>query len=608
VALAVILLGVLPGTSLPGIAAPSNQRAHGAPVHTFTPIPTDTETPTVTPTATDTAVPTPTRLPTSTAIPTQTSTLPPSPTVTLTRTGTALPATPIPEPAFPQHHVVLIVIDAGRPQDLTQWKLPHIQALMKSGTVYDRAYVGQLLSSTPGVHVTFGTGTLPRENGFLGFGWAAPDSRKQEDFRTLLADGQVETVLRHLPEPSVAARLHQFFPGAIAVAASGHKDYATVGLGGGSADYELYGKYTKTNFVPTFLPGHTPPALTAAERKSLMLPPKLKPGQEDAWAFRYATIVARHVKPRLLMMNLPEMDTWGHWDGPDDQAVFHMLMLNIDRGIGQLEDTYRQLGILNNTDFIITADHAMMESKGAKDWNSVFTAASAIKVGIARADEEAGGIWLQDPTQAKAMADQMVKEHPAHMEAIFYRSAPGNDYHYILDSPASWLLNQHVVTALQHLVDTTAGQDGPDVWALYHENYTVVSRNVAGTWKGTHGGATWKVQHVPLVISGPGVRKGVTSHFAARAIDIAPTMERLLGLPSYRRDGIVLADALLSPTETETRAQKAIAPIIGADVTALRQQTFFDDSGKINWPTVRKRPPCGPKLPCTSSRSTATNS
>ena len=81
-----------------------------------------------------------------------------------------------------------------------------------------------------------------------------------------------------------------------------------------------------------------------------------------------------------------------------------------------------------------------------------------------------------------------------------------------------WLASPAVVTALTHLVDTTAGHNGPDVWALYRENFTVVYRNVRGQWKGTHGGPSWKAQHVPLILSGPGIKKAVVSHFAARAI------------------------------------------------------------------------------------------
>ena len=68
----------------------------------------------------------------------------------------------------PQHYVVLLVIDGGQLAPLKRLKLPHIDALMKNGMIYDQAYVLQMSSVTPSVHVTLGTGTTPSQNGFLG--------------------------------------------------------------------------------------------------------------------------------------------------------------------------------------------------------------------------------------------------------------------------------------------------------------------------------------------------------------------------------------------------------------------------------------------------------
>jgi arylsulfatase A-like enzyme len=503
---------------------------------------------------------------------------------------------PTREPTPPRHYVVLIVIDAGRPSDLTFSGLPHIHALMAHGVVYDRAWVGEMESTTPSVHVTFGTGTLPKDNGFLGFGWAVPQTRKTVDFRTLLADGQIDPVLKSLAVPSVAARLHQFMPKAVSVAGSGHKDYAVVGLGGGYADYELYGKFVTGGFVPAFM--HAPPPLTPAERQSLTIHHNLTFGEEDSFAFQYALDVVRHVRPRLLMLNLPEMDTWGHWYGPDDKPLFQRLMQNIDRGIGEIESTYQKLGLLSKTDFIITADHAMMESRPSRNWTPVESLAQTVGAHVVRGDGEGGSIWLDNPDLAKAVATRIVAMKPNHVEAVFYRSASGLSYSYVRASPLAWLDSDRVAAALQHLVDTTAGRNGPDVWVLYRENYTVVPRNVAGTWKGTHGGATWKVQHIPLVLSGPGIKSGVHSQFPARAVDIAPTMERLLGLPPIHRDGVILADALVVPTSAELAPQRAVAPQLVSDVEAIQAQSNTDDRGMKRWQEV---PP--PIVRCTRSGS-----
>jgi arylsulfatase A-like enzyme len=148
---------------------------------------------------------------------------------------------------------------------------------------------------------------------------------------------------------------------------------------------------------------------------------------------------------------------------------------------------------------------------------------------------------------------------------------------------------------------------------LYRENYTVVPRNVAGTWKGTHGGATWLVQHVPLIMSGPGIRSGVYSAFPARAIDIAPTMEQLLGLPPIKRDGVALADALASPPKAEVAAQNQIYPTLATEVHALQVQSAADSHHSPEWPTPPKAKNLCPVVSstgfrrCQTSAATATN-
>lgn len=600
-----IILSLQPYSQNAGLAANATGTPSGTPTGAVV---TATVGATTTSASTPTTVPTPVWiLPTATSTATPTVTATATPTATATSTTTPVP-TPVKEPAPPRHYVVLIVIDAARPMYFNHVSLPHIDALMKTGVVYDRAFVGEMESSTPGVHVTLGTGTLPRENGFLGFGWAASNTRRWVDFRTLLADRQIDPVLRRLPIPSIAARLHQFMPHAISVAASGHKDYAAVGLGGGAADYVIYGKFGHNQFSPAFL--HSPPPLTPSERAQLTIKAPIPVGGEDSWAFRYATTVARHVRPRLLMINLPETDTWGHWDGPTSGKVFAYLLRNIDNGVGLIENTYRQLGILDQTDFIITADHAMMESRSAYNWKNVQNVIRASGAQVVRADGAGGGIWLQDPNQAKMAAQKIVAMRPQHVEAIFYRSGPGTSYQYELASPESWLIKPAVATALRNLVDTTAGIHGPDLWVLYRENYTVDGNNTSGKWKGTHGGATWKVQHIPLVIAGPGIAQGVHSQFPARSIDIAPTIERLLGLPFIKRDGVILADAFSHPLPGERGPQRAIFASVSAEAAAIQAQSKADVSigaWPNSWPITVCRTGATSNPACGNSAKTATN-
>lgn len=487
-------------------------------------------------------------------------------------------------------YAVLIVIDGARPSYLSLTSLPHFAALMEQGVVYEQAWVGAVESTTPAVHATLGTGTLPRQNGFLGFGWVQPTTRGKVDFRTLLAEGKIDPVLRALPLPSVATRLQQTQRGATAVAASGHKDYAVVGLGGGAAKYELYGRFAENEFTPAYM--HSAPPLTPSERRSLTIKSPIPIGGEDAWAFQYALDVVRHVKPRLLMLNLPEVDTWGHWYGPSDSLLFERLLLNLDRGLAAIQALYRELGILDQTNFIITADHAMLESRPVHGWtDTVKSAVLAARTEVARADGTTGAIWLVDAGKAKAVAQQLVASRPSHVHAVYYRSGLGSGYNYVPASPPGWLATEDVGVVLQNLLDTTAGKHGPDVWVIFEEYFTASPRNVTGEWKGTHGGATWEAQHIPLILSGPDVRKGVRSQFPARSIDVAPTLESLLGLPPLGRPGVVLADAQVSPSSDALSLQAQIEPQLRRDVHALQTQSLVDKLRLIQQPRRTPIPP-----------------
>ena len=112
---------------------------------------------------------------------------------------------------------------------------------------------------------------------------------------------------------------------------------------------------------------------------------------------------------------------------------------------------------------------------------------------------------------------------------------------------------------------------------------------------GNHGGMSWGVQAVPLVLSGPGVRAGVHSQAPARLVDVAPTVMRLLGLTLASQDGLILADALQSPTSAEVHNQVKIGKQLRAYQDALMQaadaQVREDRKSKI---ALRPRVPATP--------------
>lgn len=174
-------------------------------------------------------------------------------------------------------------------------------------------------------------------------------------------------------------------------------------------------------------------------------------------------------------------------------------------------------------------------------------------------------IWLKDPAHNERMAKLIWDKHYDNVSAIYYRD--GVKYHSagIEDSfPA-------LVKAYDYLL-STEGAHGQDIAILLREN----ARNSGlPRMLGRHGGADWGSQQVTLMFSGPGVKPG-KSNAPARLVDIAPTIERLMGITPNARDGIVLADAFQNPHRADIGPHKAAARQFAPMVAALQQRASND--------------------------------
>lgn len=136
--------------------------------------------------------------------------------------------------------------------------------------------------------------------------------------------------------------------------------------------------------------------------------------------------------------------------------------------------------------------------------------------------------WLIDRSRAKK------KQGAAHVLAM-----PGVIAAYWRDGDRFRLLGTHRMTRSerswwkahgQEIVDTLAGDDGPDVVGLEHD------RTSYGVY-GDHGGAQESVQRVPMVFWSAG-SKGHATREAFRTTDVMPTILRAMDIrPTSRMDG-----------------------------------------------------------------------
>jgi Type I phosphodiesterase / nucleotide pyrophosphatase len=473
-------------------------------------------------------------------------------------------------------YLVLIVLDAFRPDYINLAAMPALHTLMNAGTSYDRAWVGQLESETPVGHATIGSGTLPKHDGIIGFEWRDPATQRErlDGWSPAAWTGAVERDLHRARAHSISNVVKAADRTAKVVALSSEKVYAADAMGGWAADYVLCHRPSGTHsqtLVPHGVPGHLPPADFLKRRDLTFTLPTKHFSDWDQLSGRLAQAAVKSFHPRVLMVNLPGADVYGHsFGGPASPRVMSQVAAGADKAIQRIVQTYKAAGIFDQTLFVVTADHGMVP-------NSHTVLPKKLKAIVGSAGGKyyfhtgytAAYIYLRNPSRAAKIAAAF-----AHMPAgkgAYYQVKSHGKYEYV--SARGVKLDKHVDAVHKHLLGTFSGPTAPDVVVPYRENTMDFAQHHR---HGDHGGLSWGAQHVPLIMAGPGVRGGAVSHFPARLMDVAPTALRLMGLTPKGMDGIVLADALSSASAQEVAAQVSVEPSISGLQQALQGQSQED--------------------------------
>jgi arylsulfatase A-like enzyme len=95
-------------------------------------------------------------------------------------------------------------------------------------------------------------------------------------------------------------------------------------------------------------------------------------------------------------------------------------------------------------------------------------------------------------------------------------------------------------------------------------------------WPSSHETITWNNQHIPLIIAGPGVKKGLSLDSPARIVDIAPTVLTLMGITPKKMDGVVLADCVEKATLQQVEAQNVVTQYLKPLAAALKAASESD--------------------------------
>ncbi|HEX8917065.1 MAG TPA: alkaline phosphatase family protein, partial [Chloroflexota bacterium] len=359
-------------------------------------------------------------------------------------------------PPVTAQYVCLIVLDAGRPDYITRnlSAMPNMRALLPQGRWYDRAWVGSLMSITPPDHAVIGTGSLPKDNGGLvNWDWGIHATGKISP--TLQAKQNYQNnwafqLIKNSGTPTLAGVIHRKYPAGLVIAGSGAHFHAAGPMGGPDANWIFSYDRLNGNWAPYTLGPHQVPSRLLNDptlRKPLVssnkstVPTLYDPlllGQQDSLVVNFAIKSLQQYRPRGMLLNLPEVDTIGHWSHhwyPDEGILYK----SFDQDLGRLIAAYKAAGIYNQTLFVITADHGMIQSPHrVLDRDGVISLIRStlgqksiiLTNGGGSAGPTMTSIWLKNPANNARMAKIIYNHHFDNVSAVFYMQHKGSHYYY----------------------------------------------------------------------------------------------------------------------------------------------------------------------------------
>lgn len=495
-------------------------------------------------------------------------------------------------------YLCMIVLDGGRPDYITRTlgSMPNLRALLGHARQYDRAWVGSLMSITPPDHAVIGTGSLPKnDGGIVNWDWGDRSTGKISptfQAKANYLNGYAFKVIKDSGTPTLAGVIRQKYPGLV-IAGSGSHFHAAGPMGGPDASWIFsYDRTANHYWAPYTLGGHPVPArllndpslrVPLAKSNNSTLPLLYDPlplGRQDTLVMDFGIKAVQTYRPRAMMLNLPEVDTAGHWSH-NWYAEEARLYRTFDKDLGRMIAAYKAAGIYDQTLFVITADHGIIQSTHrVLDRSQIIDKKNGVLAQLHARDILVNGggtggptmmsIWMRDPAQNRKVAETIFNRHLDNVSAVFYAQHNGGKYYYNMAGCVS--CSTDLKRAYHYLLGTDSGPTGEDVAVLLREN----ARNSGlPSMPGRHGGADWGSQHVTLIMSGPGVQTGISQH-PARLTDIAPTIERLMGITPQARDGLVLADAFQTPTAADVAIQNRSDATMNVYVNALSQRASSD--------------------------------
>lgn len=441
-------------------------------------------------------------------------------------------------PGTPQYFF-LIYVDGLHPVYIEKFKPPNIMSLISEGTYFPNAFVGHLTSNTIVSHAVGNAGLYPARWGIVDYGWRniyddpalnqiVPKNKAIDpgNYNLIVNYDLPSKIRRHYEHslPSFPLWLKSNFPDALTVGIS-TKQYMATYLA--NMDIRIMGKTTQDNYVVPYY------QLGPAEGlvNDVMIRSDEVLTKADNWVGEVAGRILENLRPRYMLLNLPDVDLNAHRNGgPATLDQMYQPVMNADRVVGEFVDRLKNMGIYDKSVIVITADHGFSANYDYVNTDEIKNGleSKGLKVDLIRGASGYMTIWLSDPyfkdNSSKKAAADYVKQALPEANAVFYKASfnVGTDtvYHYVP-------VKDDGRPQYPQLLKTMTTPAGPDVIAFFGDEMSAYNKYVAN-----HGGAGWLVQNIPIIIRGPGVPRGMVvetvPYSGPKLADIAPTFISLV--------------------------------------------------------------------------------
>lgn len=522
--------------------------------------------------------------------------------------------------ANPPSHVLIVLFDQMLPKYANQFNMPNFRMLRDSGTNFNQAYLGYMGSETVIAHNVLMSGENPKNMGWVDEayrdreGLLGPDTNQMYTTGELTYD-QFGSLIQNKGYPKLADYLQQAQPGKkfivvgqkayavdsaaaesvydtsdadISVRFSGRSSSSPVG---GSADAAcnttLGGRYRGPDGVnvPTYIKdpfcgryyvNSANPYGTNLAFPSWIYPldgNRFVPGYDNAhlggdrWVADAAMDMMENEDWSGMFVTMGGIDKAGHMWGadsdvqsppgsPDYQTHVQFNAEYADQQLGRMLDKLDDLGQLDDTLVVLTADHGATfgtqyygkKSPGASatsDTNWYYGPTSKptpyndpspaiqplVATGNVAFSYQSTSIqtWLKDASPPKrSQALKAMKGLPG-VIATYWRD--GDRYVLKATNKMTKSDKQWWQQTAQSIVDNMADVNGPDIVGL-------LANEVSYGAYGDHGGASEPVQRVPMVFWTSSMTAGNNTGATFKTPDVMPTILRTLGIPqTYPTDG-----------------------------------------------------------------------